>query len=236
MRLGQIVLRLRAKNTYFENFIGGVSELDTAIKNTLTKDMAFVIPLLDDAGRNQYDTIINQKIIERFGVIVALANDTKQSDKLGFLAYDKLHEIRNQLISALCNWIPVSAESQTMYRGGKLIDMNNAYMWYQFEFEYESRITNNPQTGNVEISDTNFDDTEIPVSFNTIYVQMINTPDARIPHNDDLGNFPGEIPYSDNFPNVQLPDMANWINLNAENPNAGDFSRAFASGFDVDYT
>ena len=37
---------------------------------------------------------MNQKIIERFGVIVALANDGSQSEKLGLVAYDQLHDIR----------------------------------------------------------------------------------------------------------------------------------------------
>ncbi len=234
MRLGAIVLRIRSKNTHFENFVGGVVELDTAIKNTLKKDMAFVIPLIDDAGKNNYDTTINHRIIERFGVIVALANDMSQSEKLGFLAYDQLHDIRGQLISALCSWIPIDAESQICYRGGKLIDINNAYLWYQFEFEYDSRIIQDPVTGNIQLQNSSFDDSETPVPFNTIYMQLINTPDSRIPMLDKFGNNI-DLPYDDSYPNVALPDMANWIDLTA-NPDAGDFSRAFASGFDVDYS
>lgn len=232
MRLGQIVLRIRSKNTHFGNYVGGAAELDTAIKNTLKQDMAFVIPLIDDAGKNTWDAGINQRIIERFGVIIALANDTKQSDKLGFVAYDQIHTIRTQLIGALVGWTPIDSESQVSYRGGKLIDINNAYLWYQFEFDYDSRITVN-KNGTVEFVSSNYDDTETPVDFNTIYMQMINTPDARIPYTDKFGN-PGELPYPDGFPDVQLPNMANWIDF-TQNPDAGAFSGAFASGFDVDY-
>jgi hypothetical protein len=237
MRLGAIVLRIRSKNTHFGEYVGGVVELDTAIKNTLKKDIAFVIPLIDDAGRNEYDTTYNHKIIERFGVVVALANDSSQSDKLGFLAYDQLHDIRGQLISALCGWIPIGAENQVMYRGGKLIDINNAYLWYQFEFEFDSRIIQVPETGEIIVQESDFDDSETPVPFNTIYMQLINTPDARIPHLDEFGN-DGEMPFPDGFPNVNLLDnkvMSNWIDL-TDNPNAGAFTGAFQSGFDVDKT
>lgn len=232
MRIGQIVLRLRAKNTSFGNFIGGSAELDTAIKNTLTRDMAFVIPLIDDAGRNNYDTTQNQRLIERFGVVVALANDSSQSDKLGFLAYDRLHNIRNELIAALVNWYPIGAECAVFYRGGRLVDMNNAYIWYQFEFEYESRIICD-ENGIAMIQNTVLDDTEEPVPFNAIYMQMINTPDARIPYANKFGEG-GELPYDDSYPDVAIPDMANWIDLTV-NPDAGAFTGGFQSGFDVDY-
>lgn len=239
MRLGQIVLRIRSKKTYFDNYVGGTAELDLAISNTLKKDMAFVIPLVDDAGKNQYDTSINQRIIERFGVVVALANDSSQTDKLGFLSYDKLHEIRNDLIRALVGWMPIGAECQVCYRGGKLIDVNNAYLWYQFEFEYDSRIVDEVTsqghvTGDAIIQDSYFDDTEEPVPFNTIYMQLINTPDSRIPYKNKFGE-DGAMPFPDDFPDVTLPNMANWIDL-TKNPDAGAFSRAFATGFDLDFT
>ena len=225
MRLGQIVLRIRAKKTRFGNYIGGAAELDVAIKNTLRRDMAFVIPLLDDCPANQYDTTINQIITERFGVIVALANDVTQSEKLGFTAYDQLHDVRGELFKALLNWIPLDAESQVCYVGGKIIDINNAYLWYQFEFQYKSRITIG-DTFEGELQHSEFDDTEIPVDFNTIYMQLINTPDARIPYE-------GTMPYPDNFPDVVLPDMANWIDLTV-NLEASEFGHGYGSGFDVD--
>lgn len=239
MRIGQIVLRIRSKETYFGNYIGGAAELNTAINNTLTKDMAFVIPLIDDADSNKYDTSINQRLVERFGVIVALANDSTQADKTGLVAYDKLHNIRTELFNALCGWIPMGAETQVFYRGGKLIDLNNAYLWYQYEFEYESRIVQKFE-GNVsviEIQGDNeiiFNDDELPTPFDTVYMQLIKTPDADIPYENSFGE-DGDMPYPDSFPAVELPDMANWIDFTV-NPNAGAFNQAFQSGFDVDKT
>jgi hypothetical protein len=235
MRIGQIVLRLRLKNTYFGNYIGGALELDKAIANTLTNSMAFVIPLMDDAEGNKLDSGISQKIIERFGVVIALAMDESQSDTLGFAAMDRLHDIRNEFISALVGWMPLDSEDQISYRGGRLLETNNAYMWYQFEFDYISQISQTKNSSGMmvaEISKTNFDDTQIPVDFNTIYMQLINTPDYRIPYIDKFGN-PGELPYPDGFPDVKLPDMANWIDL-TKDPRSGAFFKSFHSGFNVD--
>ena len=239
MKLGQIIFRIRNDKTYFGNQVGGAIELDLAVTQTLKKDTAFVIPLIDDAGPNGYDTGTTQKIIERFGVVVALAMDSKQSDKLGFVAYDQLHEIRNQLIGALVGWVPIDADSQVSYRGGRLLDINNAYVWWQFEFEYNSRIgqSKNPDGSinpRVAIQESHFDDTEIPVDFNTLYMQLITTPDARVPYIDEFGN-PGLLPYDDDFPGVNIPNVSNWIDF-TKNPNAGAFVKAFASGFNVDYT
>jgi hypothetical protein len=224
MRLGQIVLRIRTKKTRFGNYIGGAAELELSIKNTLIKDMAFVIPLAENSPENTYDNTINQKITERFGVIVALANDVSQSEKFGFTAYDQLHDVRNELFIALLGWTPLDAESQVCYIGGKIIDINNAYLWYQFEFQYTSRIVIG-DSGGGEIQTGEMDDTEEPVDFNTIYMQLINTPDARIPYT-------GTMPYQDNFPDVALPNMANWIDFTI-NPDAAEFGKGFGTSYDI---
>ena len=43
--------------------------------------------------------------------------------------------------------------------------------------------------------------------------------------------YTGDLPLADGFPDVKLPDMAQWIDL-TENPNAGSYGRGFADGFD----
>lgn len=241
MRLGQVVLKIRAADTSFGNFIGGTAEFDNAIKHTLKTDMAFVIPLLEDAPQNEYDTGINQRLTERFGVIVALATDTTQKDTLGFLAYDRLHDIRSELLQALLGWTPLDAEGQISYRGGKLFDINNAYLWYQFEFEYDSRISSMVIKETIidnegketivfktfaDINGINFDDTETPQDFNTIYVNYILSPNANLPHT-------GDLPLGDNFPDVVLPDSAEWLDL-TDNPDYGSFAKGYQSGFKID--
>jgi hypothetical protein len=65
MRLSAIALKIRLANTRFGNTVGGSAELALALRGTLKKDMAFVIPLGEDATRNTYN-VVQQTMIERF--------------------------------------------------------------------------------------------------------------------------------------------------------------------------
>lgn len=230
MRLGLIVTKLRLANTTFGNYIGGAAELALAIRNTLQQDSAFVIPLAESADPNQTDSTINQTITERFGVVVALANDSKQSDKLGLTAYDRLHDIRSELFRALVGTLLLDSKSYIDYRGGRILDINPAYLWYQFEFEYQSQITSYPEEGYCDLEDKTFDDIVQPSQlddFNSMYVNFVlspnRDPNRRMPITD--------IPLDDNYPDVTIPDMANWIDL-TDDPRYGEFGEGFASSFD----
>lgn len=246
MRIGKIALKIRAADTIFENRVAGSAELDLALMNTLRVEMAFVIPLIENAEENTYDSAIEQPLIERFGVIVAIKNDTTQSDKLGIIAYDKLHDIREELLNCLIGWEMTEAESPVWYRGGRLLNTNGAWLWYQFEFEYQSRIgvVNKNQALQTEIGavdsdskiesyaglvygirERNVNNDEIPVDFDTIYTNWMLAQDTRLPYK-------GELPLDDGFPDVTLPDnMAQWIDL-TDDPRGGGFSREFSSCFD----
>jgi len=148
MKLGPIVLKLRLADTRFGNLIGGAAEFAeaTALDATLQKDTAFVVQLAENAGTNNQSSGINQKITEIFAVIVAIANDSQQKDKLGITAFDSLHDIRTELFRAILGWqlpeadIP-DIESVISYNGGQLLGINRGYLWYQFSFEVSSRIT-----------------------------------------------------------------------------------------------
>jgi len=170
MRLGLIVARLKDCETTFGNNIGGAAELGIAVKETYKTDMAFVIPLTDTANTNPNDFGINQKITEKFGIVVALNNDASQADKIGFKAYDRLHSIRAEIWSAILGWQMTDMEDVITYVGGRLININRAYLWYQFEFKTAFRID---------------DDDGVPIgdldNFDTLYGQWILTPSANVP-------------------------------------------------------
>ena len=140
MRLGPIVLKLRLAETRFENRIAGAAELAYALRGTLQAEMAFVIQLGETASANALDSGINQKIAERFGIIVMLANDVSDKDKTGLTAYDSLFEVRAELLRALLGWQIPGTESLVSYGGGSVLGINRAQFWYQFEFEAMTRI------------------------------------------------------------------------------------------------
>lgn len=146
MKLGSLVLHLRNNISSFDNAIGGAAEYAMARENTLLKEMAFILPLIDTAEANDYDTSVNQKVTEQFAVVVALKNDNNFADKTGFAAYNRLHDIRQELFEAYLgldiaslygsSWSATS-NSLVYYRGGQLLDLDRAYIWYQFTFEYQ---------------------------------------------------------------------------------------------------
>lgn len=149
MNLGEIVIRIRAHQSayygavaVFGNRVGGAVEFALAQENSVKEEMAFVIPLAEaDQGDNQYDNGTNQMVNERFGVVVALKNDTSVVDKLGIGAYDRLAGVRTQLWRALLGWLPTGMEMPIYYKGGRLLDINPAWLWYQFEFQSEFHLT-----------------------------------------------------------------------------------------------
>jgi hypothetical protein len=148
MKIGSLVLQLRNSQTEFE-IVGGAAEYAFARESTLTKEAAFVLPLQDSANSNDYDTIINQTIIEQFAVVVAIKNDTNFQDKTGFAAYNRIHQIRQQIFGAYLGLDigrvygkdeGYTTESLVYYVGGQLLDLDRAYLWFQFTFAYKVGI------------------------------------------------------------------------------------------------
>jgi len=209
MRLGPIVLKLRLAETRFENYIAGAAELAYAMQGTLRKEMAFVVQLGESASSNNLDSGVSQKITERFAVVVMLDNATTQKDKTGLIAYDTLFDIRTQLFKALLGWQMEGVESVVSYGGGRVLGINRAQFWYQFEFFVDVRIDD--RTDGVD------DGTEALDNFDTIYAQWVIAPNAKIPV--------VRIPISD-------PDMESIVDF-TDNPDDGAFGRGFGFGFDL---
>jgi hypothetical protein len=141
VKLAKIVNKIRNANTRFTNRIGGAVEFELAMTQTLTGETAFVIPGDDACGANQYDSGINQVLTEKFHIVVALKNDNVAGDKVGVTAYNLLHDVRNQIWTAILGWDIKEAESLIYYTGGKMLGVQPAYLWYMYSFEYKCRLT-----------------------------------------------------------------------------------------------
>jgi hypothetical protein len=138
MKLSPIILQLRSASTSFGNNIAGAAELVAAEKETYSVDRAFVVQLAENATPNDQTLGINQSINEIFAVIVALNNT---GDRRGQTAYDGVFTIRAEIFSGILGWKIPGAEGLVEYSAGRLLDMNRAYLWYQFEFLVSTRIT-----------------------------------------------------------------------------------------------
>lgn len=208
MRLQPIVLKLRAANIErFSNRVAGSAELALAKRATLKADMAFVIPLDETSTRNSQQNTIQQKVEERIGIVVAIANDLSSKDKLGTVAYDIVHDVREDLWKALLGWQVTGTRSVLSYGGGRLVGINDAYLWYQYIFVATTEV--DTEDG-IELEEADY--------FNTIFTDYLLSPSRRLPMLDDL-------PISD-------PDMSQLIDLN-EDLDAGAFDRDFSKAFDV---
>lgn len=196
MQLSPVVIKLRAANTRFSNRIVGAAELDLALKYTLKKETAFVIQLSEQASPNTLDNGVSQSLVERFAVVVALANDSSQSEKTGLVAYDSLDACRAEIWHAILGWDIEGFETPISYAGGRLIAMNSAYLWYQFEFLITREV--NQLTGHEDGIQINRDD--LP-NFDTVYAQYVFAQNNNLPVEE------GQIPVTFD------PDMTQIIDL-----------------------
>ena len=218
MLLSPIILKIRAQETEFGNYIGGSADLANAMEYTLVKEAAFVIQLAESVTPNNYDNSINQTITERFAVVVALDNGTTDKDKLGLIAYDRLELIRSQLFKALLGWqMPCTnnagpkTDGLTSYAGGKVLGINRAWLWYQFEFSIDTDI-NDDDDG----IDNGADDLGL---FDTIYAQYILAPSANLPQIHAPVNFD--------------VDMTQAIDFTSNPAVDGAFGKGFGQVFDT---
>jgi hypothetical protein len=234
MRINPIIVRLRQANTVFGNRIGGAAELELVRNSTgINADQAFVVTVSESVDGNVSEGSVTQRLVERFAVVAVLKNDTQQRDKLGFLANDRLHDVRSQLFRALLGRQFVASDGPIEYAGGQLLPLNPAYLWYQFSFQFPSRI--------IEFSDAAFCDVQgsedlieeelrgmtQPSQFPDLlrlYTNYILSPNADLPYT-------GDLPLDDGYPDVSLPDFAQLID-SSDDPNPGAFGRGFGSGYD----
>ena len=210
MKIGPIVLKLRLAETRFGNNIAGAADLALALSQTLTKEVAFVVQIGEFANPNTLDSSISQKIVERFGVIVALDNAVSQMDKTGLTAYDTLYDVRSQLFKALLGWLMTDAEDPISYAGGKIVNLTRSHLWYQFEFDTTLRVG---QDDGIDVGASELDD------FDTLYADWVLSPSANLPVIEVLPVTSFE------------PDMRTKVDF-TDDPNAGEFDRAFLVSFD----
>ena len=212
MKLGKIALKIRLANTDFGSNVAGAAELDLALKNTLLVESAFVIPLDDNVSENKEENTVNQTITERFGVVCGIKCDTNQSDKTGLKAYDRLHDIRGQLFRAILGWQLKEAESIISYAGGSTQGIDGAWLWYQFNFQYTSRVHSYGtlfRYCDIEENNTNENENWEVGSFEKLYANFILADDERLPYT-------GSLPVPDGYPDVLIPNIALMIDFTEE--------------------
>lgn len=222
MKLSTIILALRAGQTYFNNNIGGAIDLARIEENTLIAEVAFVVPLGEDAVESDVDVSVNQVIRERFAVVCVIKNDSSSKEKAGLLAYDALDSIRADLFRVLVN-LDIGYDSTIEYQGGKLLDVNRAWLWWQYEFVFRSRISAD-DSGTAVVEYREMDDRQSPLQLpelQQLYTDIILSPSSDLPYN-------GQLPAA-SFIDV---DASTNVTIN-DDPNPGSFDSGFAKAFKI---
>ena len=222
MKLSPIILALRIAKTHFGDLIGGGIDLTRVQQNTLTADTAFVIPLGEDATENAVDNSVDQTIRDRFAVVCAIKNDSSPKDKAGLLAYDVLDSIRAELFAVLINF-DIGYASTIEYSGAKLLDINGAWLWWQYEFVVREQLAASVD-GVGFVEERSVDDrqqvSQLP-DINKIYADIILSPSANLPYS-------GTLPAKD-FISV---DASTQVTTD-DDPNPGSFAASFTQAFRV---
>lgn len=138
MQISPLVLitRLKAECDLLAQ-VKGAADFASAKKQLKNKmPAAFVIPLADQPSSNSSaTTVVSQKIVQNFGVIIAISNLT---DATGEQAINDLFFTRQQLLLKLIGWIPAGAVNCIEFGGGHLMDMDDQVVWWQDIFNIDT--------------------------------------------------------------------------------------------------
>ncbi|RDT63320.1 hypothetical protein DXF97_35040, partial [Klebsiella pneumoniae] len=101
----------------------------------LSLPAAYVIPLHDETGDQKSQTDYWQECTDGFSVVVALDN---RLDELGLNSIDDaVHLVRRKLWRALLGWQAYPEYTRGIeYRGGVLLDMNRAILYYTVSYTH----------------------------------------------------------------------------------------------------
>lgn len=133
--LPDIIERLQGANLSLD--IKGAADLASA-KSDQLRDTVFVIPLDEAAAANTLINGVRQLVTLGVGVVFALSN---RRDRRGQGATDEIHSRREQIRQALLGWQPDDAADVISYRRGRLLDIQDATVWWQDEYETQYMIT-----------------------------------------------------------------------------------------------
>ncbi|WP_455424797.1 hypothetical protein [Dryocola sp. LX212] len=135
MKLTQIIAAVRERVPDFGGRVDGSAKFMVAKEaGKMALPSAYIIPLHDETGVQKSQTDYWQNCTDGFSVVVALDN---RRDEKGLNAIDDATDIvRTKLFRALLGWQPERKYTRGIeYRGGLLLDMDRAILWYKYDFQ-----------------------------------------------------------------------------------------------------
>jgi len=114
------------------NKVAGAADFASAKEDLKNPPAAYVVPLADVAKPNQLQGAgIEQLVVERFGVVLAVKN---ARDVRGDAVNAALETLRKKTITSLLGFVPEVGYEPVQYGGGRLLMLDVSVTWWQLEF------------------------------------------------------------------------------------------------------
>lgn len=131
MDLAPVIARIRSQVTALK-FVGGAADLAAAAEDLKIAPAAYVYALAERAARSGGIGYVAQQVTARFGVVIAARN---LRDARGEAAAADLEPLRTSVRAALVGWAPAAGYDRCEYVGGRLLQLAQAVLWWQDDFE-----------------------------------------------------------------------------------------------------
>lgn len=150
MKISPIILHLRTWCPSFEKRIGGTADLPTSEESThLILPCAFVLAPRDESAELLVANRYIQDIPVTFDIVLYAS---ASADERGLDAYDKVDDLKLEIIRALAGCKPKDCNEWLHYEGGQVEALNAAYLSYRMSFSCQYRITDDMTMHGIEIA------------------------------------------------------------------------------------
>ncbi|MEW6314132.1 MAG: hypothetical protein AB1513_08860 [Pseudomonadota bacterium] len=132
MDLALVTARLDPAQVQALKTVGVAADFAAAAKSVPIKmPAAYVLPVREQAARNQMANAVSQRVTVAFAVILAVSN---LRDARGGQAALDLESVRNVVKTRLIGWEPSVDHDLVTYNGGRLLELGDGVLWWWDEF------------------------------------------------------------------------------------------------------
>jgi hypothetical protein len=132
MDVGPVIARLGEQLAGFP-VIAGAAALDIAIETAPpATPAAYVLPLAETAADSDLASIVHQRVVQDFAVVLVVAN---LRDARGAAAAAELAARRAAVRAALLGWVIDAAGGEAVtFVGGRLLQFRDAQLWWSDDY------------------------------------------------------------------------------------------------------
>lgn len=143
MNLDLIITAIRERMPELGGRVFGAARWAAVQTNEQTEELpcAYVVPLSEEPNEQTSGTDYYQDVTQNFAVIVMVAQQIAQEN--GHLAAREIDTLEKALFKSILGWQqpPKTDFSEIRFEGGSLLYMDPSRLAWQFEFSYQTAIT-----------------------------------------------------------------------------------------------